>query len=40
MVVDTLGLLLGVKVLAANISDRAGSQQRLSELRWTERSLT
>ena len=35
MIVDTLGLLLGVKVLAANISDRAGSQQLLSVLHRT-----
>lgn len=30
---DTQGLLLGVKVLAANITDRDGSQQLLKELR-------
>ena len=33
MIVDTQGLLLGVKVLPANISDREGSKQLLSELR-------
>nr|WP_246581206.1 transposase [Deinococcus aestuarii] len=32
MIVDTQGLLLGVKVLPANITDRAGSQQLLQEL--------
>nr|WP_240740862.1 transposase [Deinococcus sp. Arct2-2] len=31
--VDTQGLLLGVKVLPANITDREGSQQLLKELR-------
>ncbi|WP_240740969.1 transposase [Deinococcus sp. Arct2-2] len=31
--VDTQGLLLGVKVLPANITDREGSQQLLQELR-------
>ncbi|WP_420593550.1 hypothetical protein [Deinococcus sp.] len=30
MIVDILGLLLGVKVLPANVTDRAGSQQLLS----------
>lgn len=33
LIVDTQGLLLGVKVLPANITDRAGSQQLLQELR-------
>lgn len=33
LIVDTLGLLLGVKVLPANITDREGSQQLLQDLR-------
>ncbi|THF70896.1 transposase [Deinococcus sp. Arct2-2] len=33
LIVDTQGLLLGVKVLPANITDREGSQQLLKELR-------
>lgn len=36
MIVDTQGLLLGVKVLPADITDRDGSQQLLLELRYKQ----
>ncbi|MEW6229692.1 MAG: transposase [Bacillota bacterium] len=39
LIVDTQGLLLGVKVLPANITDREGSQQLLQELRQKQPQL-